>query len=207
MSVKKYNILKSIWLICVLMSTLVGYASENPAQILDKTAEKLKKASSVKCSFDMTSSGKNLTGELLTKGSKFKVSLPGMTIWYDGNSIWSYAKNDAETTVWKPTKEELAESNPLLYLSTANDYTVAEGSKGSGSRTLILTPKKRNSGVKKIKVTINTKTMLPTAISIDYNGGSAQVRIKSLNLNVPIPENSFVYDKSHHKGVALTDLR
>lgn len=179
-----------------------------PAQILQTCSQKLTSARSVRGEFTITMNGKRMSGQLLSKGNKFTIQLPGLATWYDGASMWSYSSANKETTLWKPTKSELAEANPLLYLSQAADYTVTEGKAVSGDlKTLILTPRKRNTGIKRVVVTISTSTNLPKSIKIEANSAATLVNIKSLRLNTTIPDTSFKYDKNKYKGVQVIDLR
>lgn len=205
---KKYSILLIVLFLTSILSG-TGEARGNGAeQILRNCVQKLSTAKSIRAEFSMTVSGKRMAGTLLSKDSRYNITLPGMSTIYDGKNMWSYSAQNKETTVWTPTKSELTESNPLLYLSQAKDYTVTAGPVGSaGTKTVILTPKKRNTGIKRVLVTINTTTSLPSVIKIESGNGSTLVNIKNLRLNTAVSDASFRYDSKAHKGVQLVDLR
>lgn len=211
MKISRYINLRGVMIgllsiICLVSPMIVN--AQQASELLSKCSAKLKAAKSLKCDFTMKANGNSLTGTLLSKGAKFSITVPGAGTWYNGKSIWSYNKAMGETTVWTPTRSDLMEANPLLYISTEKDYTVSEQGKSvNGVRTIVLTPKKRNAGVKKVSVGINTKTLLPVSVNVQSNGGSVAIAIKSIKLNPVLSDASFVYNPATYKGVPVTDLR
>ncbi len=210
-NINKIWVYACLAILCLLGGSNVANAKTlTPAELLQKCGTKLKSASSIRCDFTMAASGKSLTGNIQSKGSKFAVNVSGAATWYDGKTMWSYSKASGETTVWYPGKAELAEANPLLYLSSTSEkeFNVSEQSANkAGLRTLILTPKKRNMGIKRVVVQINTSTLLPTSIKIESPSGNIGIAIRSLKLNISIPDNVFKYDSKKYKNVQVTDLR
>ena len=183
-------------------------SAATPAETLEACVKKLSGAKSMKASFTATFNGRNVSGTLLTKGKKFSMTMPGLGTWYDGKSIWSYSSANGETTVWTPTAAELAESNPLLYLSSASDYNVKAGTGAKkGESVIVLTPKKRNSGVKSITAVINNATSLPKRLTIVAGSASSTVTLTSLTLNTTIADSQFAYPKSKYPKATVTDLR
>ena len=202
------NLRNIIALLALLLTGLAALAA-TPVELLNQSAAKLRSAKTIHASFSMTSQGTTASGTLLCKGNKFAMSLPGIGTWYDGKVIWSYTRKTGEATVWKPTTAELAESNPLLYLSSAKDYTVKEDAKGVGKgvKTLVLTPKKRNTGVKSLRIVINTGSLLPKSISIAASSGNFKFNITSLKLNTPISDSAFCFDRKKYPKAQIVDLR
>lgn len=190
-------------------SALSVYAAEKtPSAALQACVSKLSSAKSLKAGFTASISGRSLSGTLLTKGQKFAITMPGLGSWYDGKTLWSYNAQNKETAMWYPTKAELAESNPLLYLSSATDYTVKDGTGAKkGERVLILTPKKRNSGVKSVIVTINTATNLPKVIKVSAGSSSSSITLNSVTMNPALSDSQFSYPKKSYPGVPVIDLR
>lgn len=209
MNTKFKNIIRFTLLsVMVIVGAASGYAEETAASLLGRCAKKIQGASSVSATFSMTASGHSSSGTLLTKGSKFAISLPGVGTWYDGTNMWSYLKANGEATLWNPTRGELAESNPLLYISSSKDYDVKYGSSSAkGSKTLILTPKKRGTGVKSVTITVLTSTLLPQKIVVAASSGNCTFVINSIKLNTSIADSNFKFDSSKYKGVKVNDLR
>lgn len=112
-----------------------------------------------------------------------------------------------EATVWHPSKDELAESNPFLYISTAANYDVKDAGTAKGVRTLLLTPKRRGSAVKSVKITISTATLLPKSFVINASSGSYTVSVSGMQLNKAVADANFRFNKAKYPGVTVTDLR
>lgn len=55
------------------------------------------------------------------KGGKFVLDSPDIKAWYNGESLWLYSILSEEVQLTRPTKEELAELNPLVTLETIRD--------------------------------------------------------------------------------------
>ncbi len=196
----------------LLFLTGVGLTETASAATAEETLQacvkKLSGARSIKATFTATISGRSSSGTLLSKGSKFSMVLTGLGSWYDGKSLWSYSAANGETTVWTPTKAELAESNPLIYLSSASDYTVKAGTGAKkGESVIILTPKKRNVGVKSVTAVINTSTNLPKKLTIVAGGQTTAISFNSITINPALSDSQFTYPKSKYPKVPVTDLR
>ena len=192
----------------LLLPAFSARGAETPAQFLQRCVAKINSAKSLKAQFTVSASGKSFNGQLTQSGKKFKVSAPGAATWYNGKDIWSYSRANGEVTVWTPTPSELAETNPLLYIGTSKDYNVALDPKSpSGTRILILTPKRRGASVKSIRLTVNSSTLLPKAISVKASGGNCDVKIKSITLNPKVSASEFNFNKKNYPGVNVTDLR
>ncbi|MDE5653518.1 MAG: outer membrane lipoprotein carrier protein LolA [Muribaculaceae bacterium] len=203
---KMRHILKWTLLIVALIIALPS-AAATPAAELKATVDKLAAAKSVKAQFTTTAGGHTVGGTLLSKGSKFSITMAGAGSWYDGKTLTTYSKANGEATMWIPTKSELAETNPLLYLSTYADYNVATEKGKAGENVFVLTPKKRGSGVKSVKVTVNSSTKLPKSLRIATGSEVYTVTIKSMTLNAAIADGSFTFPKKSYPGVTVTDLR
>lgn len=203
--------LKRLLLIPIL---LIGFGIDfhahaaGPSETMQACVKKLQSAKSLKSSFTASISGRNVNGTLLSKGKKFSIVMPGLGTWYDGRSMWSYNSSNGETAVWIPSPYELAESNPLLYLSSANDYNVKAGTGAKkGESVVVLTPKKRNTGVKSVTVVINTTTNLPKRITVNTGKSSSSITLNSVTLNPAIADSQFTYPKSKYPKVNVVDLR
>lgn len=196
-------------LLALVAILCVGFAGKaaTAQDTYNACVAKLSGAKSMKVDFSTNISGKNASGTLKSKGSKFYMSVAGVSTWYDGKSIWTYSPSSGEATVWYPTKSELAETNPLLYLSSANQYTVKAISSKAGEMTLQLTPKKRGSSVKSVTVVVNTSTNLPKSMKIAMSGGTYSATFKSITLNSAVADADFVFPRAKYRGVTVTDLR
>lgn len=183
-------------------------AGETAAQFLNRAAATVNRAGGIKVDFSIKSGGKTYSGTLQTQGKMFHVSAPRSSTWYNGREMWTYSAASGETTLVTPSADEIRESNPLSYIHTGGNYNAAFAkSSPAGTKTLILTPKKKNSGIKQVKLTVKTSTMLPTAIVVTPSSGQAvTLTVKSVKTKQRFPSSTFVYPKSKYKA-KIIDLR
>jgi len=120
----------------------------------------------------------------------------------------TYNPSQNETTVFKPSAGELAEVNPLLYVSGwEKNFSVKLASKHpANAHCLILTPKNGSLGVKMASVTI-TKSCVPTKVVIRTSGGQTiSVNISNLKRGVRFPANTFEYPKTKYPKAKINHL-
>ncbi|MDE5842898.1 MAG: outer membrane lipoprotein carrier protein LolA [Muribaculaceae bacterium] len=199
------------WLLSLLLllqlPAIQRISAATPAQIYNACMKKVEGAKSLRAGFNLASGGHSAAGTLLTKGTKFAVTMPGLGTWYDGKAMWSYSNANRETTVWTPSKTELAESNPMLYISMASGFDAKAQAGGKGQTVVLLTPKRRNAGVKSVKIIINNATSLPEKLVITTGAQTSTITITSLSLNPPLADSEFTYPKKKYPKVPITDLR
>jgi hypothetical protein len=111
-------------------------------------------------------------GSLKMRGNKFIISMQDMDAAYDGKTLYVYSEDVEELTLTNPTKQELLETNPILYaksLLPVCKYT----EKVVGDKTQItLTPNNQTSGIKKFILRVTISTLLPSSIEIHETNGS-----------------------------------
>lgn len=200
-------ICRPLIMLLLIVAPSVARSAESPEQMLQRSAAKITKAKTIDARFTINGSQ---SGTLKVSGKKFMVSAGSANSWYDGKKLYTYSAATNETTLVLPSKQELAEVNPLYYVGgTKGKYNLAFAAKSpAGSRTVVLTPKSRHDAVKKAEVTVSLKTYMPTNIRIyAKSGGSTNIRITSLKTGVSIPSGIFTYPKNKYPKTKIIDLR
>lgn len=195
----------------IMMATAVRVtAAETPGQVMKRASALIERASGVEAGFTMTSGGKTLKGTLKSSAAGFVLSTPGYSSWYDGKNLWTYNATSRETTLTIPTGEELREANPMMMVSGYEGiFTPAFAKKQTaGTRTLVLMPKSKKTGLKNVVVVLDSKTYRPKRITVTPSSGSATtVTLTSLRTDVKFPKSTFTYPKSKYPKVEIIDLR
>ncbi len=201
--------LRLIFLSLLLVLSVSAVQAQTAAQILRRASAKVMKSGSVSAEFTYSGAGHNGTGSLTASGRKFKVSTPGFSAWYDGTNLWTYAVSSKETTLVHPSASELAETNPLLYLSSAagGNCSFAKGD-SKVRRVITVTPKSRKEGYRSATVELNGKTLLPSRITVKSTDGSTvSVNIRRITLGKALPASNFTYPKNKYPKIKIIDLR
>ena len=157
----------------------------------------------------MKVSGKSVNGRILSKGTKFALTSNATSNWYNGKDLYTYNPSQGETTVFRPTAEELAEVNPLLYLKSASNFKIVPSkNKKTGIETVVLVPKSSGTGVKNVMLELDSKTFLPKTIKITpSSGGAIEISITALKLNASVADSSFEYPKAKYPKAKIIDMR
>lgn len=178
---------------------------------LSKCVSKLKSAKGVSASFTIVRSGDagSASGTLKCTGKKFAIVASAAGAWYDGKTLYTWSKQSGEVTLSTPTASELRDTNPLLYLESAADYSAAFGKSANASqKVVILTPKKRGAAAKKVTVTLNAASLIPAKLDVvTSDGHTLKVTLKNVSLNSSIPASTFVFPSKKYPGVKRVDLR
>lgn len=185
-------------------------AAPTAQQVLAKTAAVMNKSGSLVCSFSVNTGGNTITGTLKNSGKRFAVVTSSASSWYNGKNLWTYNPSSGETTLVTPTQAELAEVNPLLYVNSYSSNFTASLSKTAkaGSYDVVLTPKKRNSGIKSVIISINASDWHPTRVVVRPTSGKAvTLTVKNLRLGAKISPSEFEYPKKKYPKAEVIDLR
>lgn len=185
-------------------------AQTTPDGILAKTTGLILKTNGVDAKFKTNNSGYTGSGGIITSGEKFRVTLPDVEVWYNGTDLYTLNHNTQETTVVNPSSEELAEANPLSYVTGASKtYNIHYSTvKKTGKYVLELTPKKKGGEIKRITLTINRNNFYPEKIVIEpFSGSPITADITSFKPGVTSNKADFEYPKSKYLQYEVIDLR
>lgn len=178
-------------------------------QVLSKTVNLISGSKGVEAKFKIYNSGYSGTGVITSTGGKFHVTLPDAETWYNGSDLYTLNKRTNEVTIVSPTKEELAESNPLNYVTgAASNYNVVFSTlKKAGKHVLELTPKKRGE-IKRVTLTVSGKNYSPEKIVVEPTSGQPiTADILSFNTAFSPGTGEYVFNKAKYPKVEVVDLR
>lgn len=204
----------------LILALLMGYSmsacAQNAASILDKAAALYAQSNGVKATFTMkesASGGSEVEGTIDMKDDKFRLETPGMIVWFDGKTQWSYVGRNEEVNVTTPTAEELPFTNPALLLRTYKKGFSAlyqgesTAPNGKMAYDIELTPKKK-SDVEKVNLQIEKNSSLPSRMVVSAkNGGRTIVQVKRLATNQNQPEGYFEFHEADYPEAEVVDLR
>lgn len=198
--------------ICLILTAFNGVAESLTASgVVSKSAAILENAPAVIAPFTLISEGSENNGKLIMSKNKFCLTLPNMSSWYDGKTLWTYSRSAGEVNVSEPTLSEIAEINPLSYISAAKGKYNKRLLKTDSPRlvTVELTPGKgENSEFRKIVATFNASTYMPVKLLI-YSAGSGVVTVnfKSVTVGKAQPASAFRFNEKNYPGIDIIDLR
>lgn len=191
--------------------------AQTARQVLDETANKLKGCGGIEATFEATQfkgaqeSGAT-NGHLYVMGSKYKITSPSLTTWYDGHTQWTLMNGSDEVNVSTPTAAEQQQSNPYTFLSLyKKGYNLQLANttyKGKTCHEVRLNAQSKNSAMQLIIVVIDKNTHMPLSIRVKDNHGEwTRIRVNSLRTNRRWSDSTFRFDQKQHPGIEVIDLR
>lgn len=185
-------------------------AAETADGLLRKAAAAINGSTGLSASFTLDYGSQKVTGTMKAAGKKFALQTSSTSTWYDGKSMWTYNSKNAETTLMTPTAQEVAEANPLSIVNSysANFTAAFAKTQTKGSKTIVLTPKSKQSGYKSVHVTIADGSTFPSKlVVIPSSGQKVTVSITKITNGLKLPAATFVYPKAKYPKVEIVDLR
>ncbi len=193
--------------------------------ILDEVAKQTKTYTSIKTEFSSvmekqeTNAQSKVTetqsGSIELKGSKYKLSFKGQTIFCDSKTQWTYIKESNEVQV-----NNAPDPNATDNINPVNIFTLYE--KGykykyekedvvNGAKVDIINlypnePDKK--AYHTIRLTIDKVKKQIIAVKIlNKNGTSNTITVKNFTPNSEMADTVFTFNKADYKGVEVVDLR
>lgn len=183
--------------------------SLTPEQVAQKAAAVITSAKGMSADFSVRSGGMEMKGTVKSSGTRFSVTTPQVSTWYNGKSLYTYNPKTSETTVTVPTAQELAESNPLLYVRGGGSGFTYKFStvKRTGKYVIDLVPRDRKSWIKKMTFTINSSNFHVEKIDVISSAGSTVVTVLSFKTGMTFQASEFEYPASKYPKAEIVDLR
>lgn len=210
MSNRHLRLLLLFTAIAAILIPSAASAGETASQVMKRAAALLQRASGIQASFAMTSGGRTVNGTLRSSSAGFALETPTYSTWYDGKDMWTYNASSRETTLMAPSQAELREANPMLMISGYDKAFSASFARnqGKGTYTVVLTPRQKSTGVKRVVVVIGKGNYRPKQISVTpKSGAAATLRVTSLVTNARLSKSDFTYPKKKYPRAEIIDLR
>ncbi len=195
--------------------TANAQADPKAKKILDELSVKTKAYTSIKAEFSFTVEKKDKTkdtqnGKIQTKGSKYKLEIPGHEITSDGKTVWDFIKDANEVQIKDvETGGQDAVTPSNIFTLYEKGYKYKFESEDATTQTISLFPE--NPDKKKfhtVKLFIDKTKKQISSVKMMMKDGSVQTySIKSFTPNTPMADTDFTFNSKNHPGVSVEDLR
>ena len=202
--------------ISILSQNSMAQNEQQATAILDKFADKAIKAPSVTMKFNLIT--KNLTdnttdtlaGSVILTKDKYVLTLPDNTVWFNGETSWSYLPAEQEVTIAKAAKKDNTfQSRPsLIFTMYKKDYKSRLIEEKSDSYIIDLYPEDIKSEILRLRLSIG-KSLL-NLITLEYKRKDGIINtliVNEYDLKVKPDANTFIFQPEKYKGVEVIDMR
>jgi outer membrane lipoprotein-sorting protein len=185
-------------------------------KILDKFADDALKAPSVSMKFKLVTinqtdnTNDSLEGSVILNKDKYKLDLPDNTVWFNGETSWSYLTAEKEVTITKADKKDNTfQSRPSLIFSMyKKGYKSRLIEEKSDSYIIDLYPEDIKSELLRVRLSIG-KTLF-NLISLEYkrkDGVVSTLHVNEYDLRVKPSPDTFVFQAGKYKDAEVIDMR
>ena len=197
----------------------MGKSDPDAKKILDDVSTKFKSFKSVSSKFTLkieNAAGKVeglKTGTVSLKGIKYRISVTGQEIFFDGTNIWTYDKmsNEVQVTKFDPSATTITPQKLFTNFYDKDFLYKLNGESKAGGKTLQeieLTPVDKTKPFFKVLVYIDKLSKTITGSKIfEKNGNRYTYAVSNMKPNVAISDDQFVFNSSKYPNVDVVDLR
>ena len=173
--------------------------------VLDKTASVVSNKGGVTASFTISSKQYgNSTGTISVKGKKFYANSSAGIVWFDGQTQWTYVKQNEEVNVCNPTPADLQAINPYNFI-----YMYKQGytsTMSANRNSYVVTLKGKDKKIQEMVITINKQTYAPTQIRMLQNKQWTTVKVSNFR-TVKLSDSIFRFNSKAYPNAEIIDLR
>jgi len=200
----------------LLSISVFAQTDQEAFKILDRFSANALGAPSVSMRFSLVSvdqaenTNDTLNGSILLSKDKYNLELPDNTIWFNGETSWSYLPAEKEVTITKPDKKDNSFQNrpSTIFSMYKSGYKCRLTEVKEDTWTIDLYPEDIKSDLLSVRLTIGKSLLnLKTMEYKKRDGVIITLNVLEYNLKQkPVPE-SFIYPSSKFKGVEIIDMR
>jgi outer membrane lipoprotein-sorting protein len=185
-------------------------------KILDRFSELAFAAPSVSMKFDLETidqiEGTNTTvsGSIILSKDKYMLDMTDNTIWFNGETSWSYLPAEKEVTIAKPDKKDdsFLSKPSSIFSIYKKGYKIRLLEEKADLYLIDLYPEALDSDHVRIRLNIAKPSLDLKSIEYRYkNGVTIILTVKEYDLKQN-PDNSvFIFHPENYKGVEINDMR
>lgn len=194
-------------IVFALLIACISTVAQPARAILDKVAATVSNKGGVTAKFTISSSQYgNTSGTIAIKGSKFRTTTPGATVWFDGKTQWTYMKSNNEVNVNTPTEGELQAINPYNFINMyRSGFSYKMQTKG-GSHIIHLTATSKHRQIQEMYITVSKSTYIPSKIRMRQGSRWSDISISNFK-KVSLNDATFKFNPKDYPSAEIIDLR
>ena len=203
-------------LILLTLATVTQAQDAKAKAILDKLSEKMNALETMKFKFTYTMQNtedginESKSGSIYLKGDKYRLYIEEQLVICDGETVWTYFKEDNEVQVNEVDPNN--QNTPNKMLTSYNENYKAKFIKevpkaGKILQVLDLTPITTQSFYK-VRIEIDkSKNMVYSSTIYDKNGSTFTYVVTEFVENPKIFSSRFTFNPDDYPGVLINDMR
>ncbi len=200
----------------VLSFSVKAQTDQEALKILDRFSANALGAPSVSMKFNLVTDDQaentkdTLKGSIILSKDKYNLELPDNTVWFNGETSWSYLPAEKEVTITKPDRKDNSFQNKpsSIFSMYKSGYKCRLIEDKNDTWTIDLYPEDIKSDLLRVRLLIG-KSLLNLK-SLEYkkrDGVVITLKVLDYNLKQKPAAETFVYPSAKYKGVEIIDMR
>ncbi len=201
---------KYLFVLIFSFGCCLSLSANDANNLLDNAANKFQQAKSLSADFSISGNGNMSTGKIILSGDRFNMTMPGLSIWYDGRTQWTYTHSTNEVSVTEPTPDELQQVNPFAIINAFRRvYSASIVSQNNQTATIRLTPlASHGEAITQVLLTIDKSTLYPSVIKLALdNNELITITINDISVGQSLPAAGFTFSEKDYPEAEIIDLR
>ena len=218
---KNYNIKKIILLFIVIISynnIAVSQEADEAEKLLNKVSENIKSYDNIYINYTYTLSNleedinQTNKGSFVTENDNWKFVMLGVTRIFDGDKLYTISPDDEEVTIstQNPDDETTITPNKMLYFYEEGynfEMDIVQYIGRKKIQYVKLVPMDSDAEIKYILLGIDVEfNQIYKVIETGINDTQTTISIVDFEVNLPLEESLFVFDKEKYKDYYMNIL-
>ena len=218
---KNYNIKKIILLFIVIISynnIAVSQEADEAEKLLNKVSENIKSYNNIYINYTYTLSNleedinQTNKGSFVTENDNWKFVMLGVTRIFDGDKLYTISPDDEEVTIstQNPDDEATITPNKMLYFYEEGynfEMDIVQYIGRKKIQYVKLVPMDSNAEIKYILLGVDVEfNQIYKVIETGINETQTTISIIDFEVNLPLEESLFVFDKEKYKDYYMNIL-
>ena len=218
---KNYNIKKIIFLFIAIISSnniAVSQEADEAEKLLNKVSENIKSYDNIYINYTYTLSNleedinQTNKGSFVTENDNWKFVMLGVTRIFDGDKLYTISPDDEEITIstQNPDDETTITPNKMLYFYEEGynfEMDIVQYIGRKKIQYVKLIPMDSNAEIKYILLGIDVEfNQIYKVIETGINDTQTTIAIVDFEVNLPLEESLFIFDKEKYKDYYMNIL-
>lgn len=218
---KNYNIKKIIFLFIAIISSnniAVSQEADEAENLLNKVSENIKSYDNIYINYTYTLSNleedinQTNKGSFVTENDNWKFVMLGVTRIFDGDKLYTISPDDEEITIstQNPDDETTITPNKMLYFYEEGynfEMDIVQYVGRKKIQYVKLVPMDSNAEIKYILLGIDVEfNQIYKVIETGINDTQTTIAIVDFEVNLPLEESLFIFDKEKYKDYYMNIL-
>ena len=218
---KNYNIKKIIFLFIAIISSnniAVSQEANEAEKLLNKVSENIKSYDNIYINYTYTLSNleedinQTNKGSFVTENDNWKFVMLGVTRIFDGDKLYTISPDDEEITIstQNPDDETTITPNKMLYFYEKGynfEMDIVQYIGRKKIQYVKLVPMDSNAEIKYILLGIDVEfNQIYKVIETGINDTQTTIAIVDFEVNLPLEESLFIFDKEKYKDYYMNIL-